>query len=172
MTQPQRSFCFAIFLVSSLLAFICGSSSSTLITPAAATGTELSSGQRPTFQKRKIKIGPRTVVVEIADTDERRAFGLMFREKLPPDEGMLFIFDDERQRSFWMLNTLVPLSIGYFSRDKKLKEVIDMQPGVLGAARPKTYPSQTKAMFALEMNAGWFDRNKIRPGVSFKFADK
>ena len=137
-----------------------------------ATNDGLSSpSQRPVFQKRKIKIGNLTLNVEIADTDARRAYGLMFREKLGRDEGMLFIFDNEEQRSFWMQNTLIPLSIGYISREKVLNEVVDMQPAVMGASRPKTYPSKKKAMFALEMNAGWFDRNKIRPGVSFKFAD-
>ena len=137
----------------------------------ATIGAEPSASEKPVFKKRKIKIGTQTIVVEIADTDERRAYGLMFRGKLPGDVGMLFIFDDEEMRSFWMQNTLIPLSIGYFSRDKTLNEVIDMQPAVMGAARPKTYPSRKKAMFALEMNIGWYTRNKIRPGVSFKFAD-
>lgn len=126
---------------------------------------------KPVFKKRKIKISGHTIVVEIADSEERRAYGLMFREKMPENAGMLFIFDDEAERAFWMQNTLIPLSIGYFSRAKNLNEVIDMQPAVMGIARPKTYPSKSKAMYALEMNLGWFDRNKIRPGVSFRFAD-
>lgn len=138
---------------------------------AGPNTTEPSPSPRPDFKKRKIKIGPRTIVVEIADTDERRAYGLMFQKKLATDAGMLFIFDDEQPRSFWMVNTLIPLSIGYFGRDKVLNEVIDMQPAVMGTARPKTYPSQKKTMYALEMNVGWYERNKIRPGVSFKFAD-
>ena len=132
---------------------------------------DASSSGAPNFQKRKLKIAGRTITVEVADTDERRAHGLMFRESLPKDEGMLFIFDDEHQRSFWMQNTLIPLAIGYFSRDKVLNEVIEMKPAIMGTARPKTYPSRKKAMFALEMNTGWFERNKIRPGVQFKFAD-
>lgn len=146
----------------------------TLLVPTSAfatIGAEPSASEKPVFEKRKIKIGGRTIVVEIADTDERRAYGLMFRRKLGGDVGMLFIFDDEEMRSFWMENTLIPLSIGYFGREKTLNEVIDMQPAVMGAARPKTYPSRKKAMFALEMNIGWYARNKIRPGVSFKFAD-
>ena len=137
-----------------------------------ATNDGLTSpSQRPVFKKRKIIIERLILNVEIADTDERRAYGLMFRDKLGRDEGMLFIFDDEDQRSFWMQNTLIPLSIAYISREKVLNEMMDMQPAVMGASRPKTYPSKKKAMFALEMNIGWFDRHKIRPGVSFKFAD-
>ena len=137
-----------------------------------ATNDGLTSpSQRPVFKKRKIKIANLILNVEIADTDERRGYGLMFRDKLGRDEGMLFIFDDEDQRSFWMQNTFIPLSIAYISREKVLNEIMAMQPAVIGASRPKTYPSGKKAMFALEMNIGWFDRNKIRPGVSFKFAD-
>ena len=145
-----------------------------LLTPSSAFATkapvETPSG-KPVFKKRKIKIADHTIVVEIADTEERRAYGLMFRESIGKDAGMLFIFDDERERAFWMQNTLIPLSIGYFSRAKILNEVIDMQPAVMGAARPKTYPSKSQAMYALEMNVGWFERKKIRPGVSFRFAD-
>lgn len=140
-------------------------------TSAATNGAELSTSNRPIFKKRKIKIAEKILNVEIADTDVRRAFGLMFQEKLGPDEGMLFVFETEEQRSFWMQNTLIPLSIGYFSRAKVLNEVIDMQPAALGSSRPKTYPSRKKAMYALEMNIGWYERNKIRPGVSFAFAD-
>jgi uncharacterized membrane protein (UPF0127 family) len=144
---------------------------STSISLASTNVAEPLARSAPKFKKRKIIIGSKVLLVEIADTDERRAYGLMFREKLAPDEAMLFIFPDEEQRSFWMQNTLIPLSIGYFSRDKVLNEVIDMQPAVIGASRPKTYPNRKKAMFALETNIGWYERNKIRPGVSFRFAD-
>lgn len=140
-------------------------------TSAATNGAELSTSKRPIFKKRKLKIAQKILNVEIADTDVRRAYGLMFKEKLGPDEGMLFVFESEEQRAFWMQNTLIPLSIGYFSRAKILNEVIDMQPAVMGSSRPKTYPSGKKAMFALEMNIGWYERNKIRPGVAFAFAD-
>ena len=138
-----------------------------------ATAADTASAQTsPKFEKRKIHLGGKTVVVEIADTDERRAYGLMFRNSLPKDEGMLFIFDDERTLSFWMKNTLIPLSIAYINKDRILTEIVDMQPAILGAARPKSYPSKKKSMYALEMNIGWFERNKIWPGVQFRYADK
>lgn len=162
----------AVLLI--LVTFSVGTFAVSPLVPSSAFATngslETPSG-KPIFKKRKIKISGQTVVVEIADTDERRAYGLMFRDKMADDAGMLFIFDEEAQRSFWMRNTLIPLSIAYFSRAKILNEVIDMQPAVLGDTRPKTYPSKSKAMYALEMNLGWFDRKKIRPGVSFRFAD-
>ncbi|MDZ4082351.1 MAG: DUF192 domain-containing protein [Bdellovibrionales bacterium] len=146
----------------------------TLILVTSFLGTDVFAveGTAPAFKKRKIEISGKTIIVEIADTDERRAYGLMFRNSLPKDEGMLFVFDDERTRSFWMKNTLIPLSIAYINKDKVITEIVDMQPAVMGATRPKSYPSKKKSMYALEMNIGWFERNKIWPGVQFRYADK
>lgn len=126
---------------------------------------------RPSFTKRTIFLGKKKLVVEVADTDERRAYGLMFKKKIDDSEGMLFVFDDEDRRGFWMKNTLVPLSIAYFGADRVLKEIIDMQPAVMGATQPKTYRSKAKAKYALEVSIGWYQRMKIRPGEKLRFAD-
>lgn len=134
-------------------------------------GAEPKAGARPAFAKKKIVIADKKIEVEIADNDEMRSYGLMFRESMPENSGMLFVFENEAPRSFWMKNTLIPLSIAYFDRDKVLREIIDMEPAALGTTRPKSYPSRINSMFALEMNRGWFERNKIRPGVRFKYAD-
>lgn len=122
-----------------------------------------------TFEKRQIRLGGKTVTVEIADTDEKRARGLMFRESLLKDHGMLFIFDSERELSFWMKNTLIPLSIGYFDKDKKLLEVQEMSPAIIGEMFPRTYKSRKPAMYALEMEKGWFSKNGIKEGTTFSF---
>ncbi len=82
------------------------------------------------FEKEKIKIGNKTITVEIADNHEKQAYGLMHRSSLNTDQGMLFIFSDEQVRSFWMKNTFVPLSIGYFDAQKKLIDIQDMKPTV------------------------------------------
>lgn len=129
------------------------------------------SGVRPSFLKRKLFVGEKKIEVEIADSDERRAHGLMFVESLPKEQGMLFVFDEEETRSFWMKNTLIPLSIAYINKDMVITEILDMQPAPLGAARPKSYPSRKKSMYALEMNIGWFEKNKIWPGARIQFAD-
>ena len=70
-----------------------------------------------------------------------------------------------------MKNTLIPLSIAYIDKDMVITEILDMQPAPLGAARPKSYPSKKKSMYALEMNIGWFEKNKIWPGARIRFAD-
>lgn len=121
------------------------------------------------FEKRQIRIAGKTITVEIADSDEKRARGLMFRKSLPENQGMLFVFDSERELSFWMKNTLIPLSIGFFDKDKKLVDVQEMEPAIAAEMFPRTYKSRKPAMYALEMEKGWFTRNGIKEGATFSF---
>jgi uncharacterized membrane protein (UPF0127 family) len=126
---------------------------------------------RATFETKKISLGRKILTVEIADDGERRAQGLMFREKLEGEHGMLFIFDGEEPLAFWMKNTLIPLAIGYFDQEKKLVDIHEMVPAVAGEANPKTYTSKKPAMYALEMPKGWFSRNKVVLGAKFSFKE-
>jgi uncharacterized protein len=142
---------------------------STTVLADASTKAEGASIQEIAFQKQKIKIANKVLSVEIADTDEKRAHGLMFRETLKQDHGMLFIFDAEEPLGFWMKNTLIPLSIGYFDQNKKLMNVLEMSPAIAGEAHPKTYHSVRPAKYALEMPKGWFSRNKVEIGAEFSF---
>lgn len=114
----------------------------------------------------KIKVGNTVLSVEVARTKKEQQRGLMFRKALDENKGMLFIFDKEEPRSFWMKNTFIPLSIGYFSAEKKLLEVIDMKP-VVSEMQLDTpsYPSRFPAKYALEVNKGWFQRNKVPIGA-------
>jgi uncharacterized membrane protein (UPF0127 family) len=121
------------------------------------------------FLSGKIRLGAKTLSVELADNHERQEQGLMFREKLSADGGMLFIFSAEEPLAFWMKNTVIPLSIGYFDHDKKLVRIIEMEPAIAGEKNPKSYPSGAPAMYALEMSKGWFARNKIAIGAKFSF---
>lgn len=107
--------------------------------------------------------------VEVATTPEQKTQGLMYRTKLEDGHGMLFIFVMEQPLSFWMKNTLIPLSIGYFDKNKKLIEVLDMTPAV-GPVRDDLlprYPSSRPAMYALEVPKGWFAKKNIKPAHSF-----
>jgi uncharacterized membrane protein (UPF0127 family) len=119
------------------------------------------------LEKKSLEIAGKKVTVEIADDDASRERGLMFRKKLDKNSGMLFVFQDERVRNFWMKNTLIPLSIGYFDSNKTLINVVEMQPEVLGLRELPSYPSEKPAMFALEMEKNWFQKNRIKPGVKF-----
>lgn len=98
--------------------------------------------------------------VEVADNNRTRQRGLMFRKNLSKNHGMLFVFAGERHRRFWMKNTYLPLSIAYVNRYGIINEIYDMKP--LDSSR--VYPSLYPAQYAIEVNRGWFKRNKIKKG--------
>lgn len=91
--------------------------------------------------------------VELAETSEKHALGLMFREHLPDDHGMLFLFPVEAMRSFWMKNTRIPLDIFYFDEELKLVSVSENTRPCRTQSCP-SYPSTGPAKYVLELNAG------------------
>ena len=110
-----------------------------------------------------VEIGGKRFSVEIADTSQEQALGLMFRDEMAADQGMLFIFPNEARRSFWMKNTRIPLDIMYF--DKNLIMVsasLDAPP--CRVSRCPSYPSTRPAMYVLELNAGKATELGIGPG--------
>ena len=101
--------------------------------------------------------------VELAETQQKQALGLMFRDSMPDDHGMLFIFPAEGFRSFWMKNTRIPLDILYFDEDLKLVSVAEnAQP--CRTRRCPSYPSEGPAKYVLELNAGKAEELGVRPG--------
>jgi len=111
------------------------------------------------FDTATVRVGGREIRVELANTPERRERGLMFRDSLAPDSGMLFVYPDEDYRSFWMKNTRIPLSIAFAKSDGWIANILDMPPLTLN-----TYPSGMRVQFALEMNKGWFKQHGVRVG--------
>ena len=108
-----------------------------------------------------IKVGDRSVRMQLAVTEPEMEHGLMERRDLAPDEGMLFVYAQPQQMSFWMHDTPTPLDIGFFDRDGRLQEVYQMQP-----FDESTVASRSRELqFALEMNQGWFGGNGVRPGA-------
>lgn len=102
------------------------------------------------------------VFVELASTDEQRSRGLMDREMLPEDAGMLFIFPEEDNYSFWMKNMRIPLDVVWISREKK---VVDITGSVLPCAeRCDPFSPKAKAAYVLEVNAGFCEKNGISVG--------
>ncbi len=117
----------------------------------------------------QIQIGKEILTVEIADTNQTRAKGLMGRTELAEDRGMLFIYEETQRLVFWMKNTLIPLSIGFFDENQSLIQVLDMEPP-LGKNLIR-YRSTAPALYALEVNQGWFEKHGIEPGAKFSFLD-
>jgi len=107
----------------------------------------------------EIRVNGVSAWVEIADTDERRRTGLMRRQNLGRDEGMLLVFPMPRIQQIWMLNTPMPLDVGFFDADGVLLNSVSMSPDGGRTIHESTGP----AVYALEMNIGWFERNGISP---------
>lgn len=104
-------------------------------------------------------VGNVRISVEIAATDKERMRGLMYREELPENHGMLFLFPKERVRAFWMKNTLIPLSIAYADSSGRIVHIADLEPHSESSVSSR-FPSR----YALEMNRGWFEKNGVFPG--------
>lgn len=124
------------------------------------------------FEKQQIELSykkhKKILTVEMAVSPEQSERGLMFREKLDADAGMLFVFDVERPLAFWMKNTLIDLDIGYFDKNKKLIDIQTMKATSILQKDFPSYPSKKPAQFALEMNSGWFKKNGFREGTVLK----
>jgi len=99
------------------------------------------------------------ITVEIARTDEEKAQGLMYRKKLPDGQGMIFVYDRDQQMSFWMKNTVIPLSIAFIAADGRIIEIRDMQPHDLSSVQ-----SSRSVRYALETPQGWFGRAGVKAG--------
>lgn len=110
-----------------------------------------------TIQEKKLR-------AEVVRTEEEKARGLMYRERLGNDEGMLFVYEEEEFLSFWMKNTRIPLSIAFIDRTGKIVDIQDMEPFQL-----KHHVSAQPAVYALEVNQGWFRKNGLRVGHQVKF---
>jgi uncharacterized protein len=110
-----------------------------------------------------LTIGSATVSVEVADDPDERAQGLMKRETLAADRGMLFVYPDERPRSFWMKDTSLPLSIAYLDAQGRIVRITDLTP-----FDTSPVPSGRPAMYALEVNKGWFAQHGVQVGASVK----
>ena len=96
--------------------------------------------------------------LELAQTTSQIERGLMFRNNLPPDHGMLFVFNDRTQSAFWMRDTRVPLSIAWLDREANVNEIQDMKPMSDQLHRPLA-----PYWYAVEVNQGWFASHGVHP---------
>jgi hypothetical protein len=106
-----------------------------------------------------IRLGGAELTVEVAATLESRRQGLMHREELPPNRGMLFVFADSEYRSFWMKDTSIPLSLAYIREDGIITGIYELEPFSLDSVE-----SRAEVKYALEVNRGTFERLGVSAG--------
>jgi uncharacterized protein len=134
----------------------------------SACGSEMKDAG-PRLPTKEIILSGQTITVEVADQDNERSRGLMFREYLQHDHGMLFIFEQEMPLSFWMKNTFIDLSIGFFDKNRTLVDIQEMKKTSMTSTEIPSYVSKKPALYALEMNRGWFAKNKVKVGSRFEY---
>jgi uncharacterized membrane protein (UPF0127 family) len=106
-----------------------------------------------------VKIAGHALRVEVVATPEQRSKGLMFREKLARNDGMLFIFDEPAYQAMWMKNTLIALSVAFVDGEGRILNVEDMEPQTL-----ESHAAAGPARYAIETNKGWFAERRIKAG--------
>ncbi|OOZ36322.1 DUF192 domain-containing protein [Solemya velesiana gill symbiont] len=107
-----------------------------------------------------VEVGGIPVSVEVASDPDARRIGLMSRRHLDADKGMLFVFPRQEIKAIWMRDTLIPLDVGFFDMKGMLVNYLSMEP------RTETlHFSVAPAIYALEMNQGWYEANGIEPGM-------
>jgi len=104
--------------------------------------------------------GPRQFNVEIATTPEQMALGLMYRQSLAPNSGMLFVYPSERQVAFWMKNTFIPLDMLFIAADGRIRRIVERTVPL--STIPVSSVDSVRAV--LEVNSGTAERLGIKPG--------
>ena len=106
-----------------------------------------------------LRMGAHRLKVEVVSADAERSKGLMFREKLGENDGMLFLFDEPAYHSMWMKNTLIPLSVAFVDAEGRILNILDMEPHSLDS-----HASAGPSIYAIETNRGWFAKRNVKAG--------
>ena len=115
--------------------------------------------QETPLARTTLQAGMHLIRAEIAADPASRSRGLMFRERLGPNEGMLFVFEQPSTQCFWMRNTLIPLTIAFLAEDGRIVNTADMEP-----KSEASHCSNEAVRFALEMERGWFAKRGLNKG--------
>jgi len=115
----------------------------------------------------ELSAGMHLIRAELADTFASRMQGLMHRQRLGQNAGMLFLFEEPAIQCMWMRNTLVPLSVAFLDEAGTIINIADMQPH-----SEDSHCAVRPARYALEMNRGWFGERGIKPGARLRGIEK
>jgi uncharacterized membrane protein (UPF0127 family) len=108
----------------------------------------------------QLTAGMHLIDTQLALNPEHRTIGLMFRENMPQNEGMLFVFEQASTQCFWMKNTLLPLTAAFVADDGTIVNLVDMKPQTTDS-----HCSTKPVRYVLEMNQGWFTKRGIKAGA-------
>ena len=140
--------------------FLTGLALALLCTGARAQG-------QPTLPTVPLTAGLYLITAEVAASYGTRMQGLMQRDKMGANEGMLFVFPDRDKQCMWMKNTLLPLSVAFLDDHGTIINVEDMKPQT-----ETSHCSAGPARFALEMKLGWFKSKNIKAGTKILGLEK
>ncbi|MGZ7175831.1 DUF192 domain-containing protein [Burkholderia gladioli] len=132
------------------------------IAPALAQSNGIPPGakQPSEFPRVKLRAGMYVIDAAVAANEADREQGLMYRSQLAPNEGMLFVFNENAVHCFWMKNTLIPLSIAFIRADGTITDIDEMK-----AETTDNHCPRNNGVYALEMSKGWFTAKGIKPGM-------
>ncbi len=117
------------------------------------------SQQTARFPVVSLTAGIHLIKAEVAAKDAERQKGLMYRDKMGPNEGMVFLFETPAAVCMWMKNTFIPLSVAFIDESGKIVNIEDMQPQTTDS-----HCARKPVRYALEMNLDWFRKKNIKPG--------
>jgi hypothetical protein len=124
-------------------------------------------GIAQSLPKVELHIGHATLNTQVAATPAENEAGLMYVSHLPDNDGMIFLLGRVGVQTFWMKNTLIPLSVAFIDKNGVILEIHDMQPGdpsVPDNELPRTQSESDQVAYALETNLHWFALNGVKPG--------
>jgi len=130
-----------------------------LVLSLLLAGTQSATAQ--VLPVKRLTAGMHVITAEIAANDAARTKGLMFRESLEPNHGMLFVFEQANVQCFWMKNTKIPLSIAFIKANGIITNIADMAP-----MTENSHCSTEPVLYTLEMEEGWFAKHGISAGKS------
>lgn len=133
---------------------------SSVLTIAAGLSLPAFAQEQQRFDVISLTAGINVIKAEVAAAPAQRERGLMLREKMAPNDGMVFVFEGPAEVCMWMKDTILPLSVAFIDGAGKIVNIEDMQPQTL-----ESHCAKRLVRYALEMNIGWFKQKNIKPGT-------
>lgn len=130
-----------------------------LAAAAVSSRAQPAAAATPALPRIELQAGVHLIRAEVAADFASRARGLMFRDSLGPNQGMLFVFEESGRQCFWMRNTRIALSAAFIDETGRIVNIADMQP-----MSDDSHCSAQPVRFVLEMEQGWFARRGLREG--------